>query len=1049
MRTSNLAQQPGSQRDDLTSMLEHADWIRRFAARLVQDGNEAEDVVQETLVQARALTAPAGVAPRAWLSGIVRNVARSRRRSERRIQEREGRAARSEGSVPSALEDAALMERQRELLRHIQSLPEVQRRAIVARFYDGLPPRKIAAAEGVSVSTIHSRIQRGVEALRSQLDAKYGDRRTWAAWCAPMIKVGAKAPISAGLLAAAGFIALLGGGIALRAPYRSADPTPALADLAQGGQLAEAPAPQTQDRPMLQAPGVDGPQDSGLRTAPSVPAGGVKVTVLSEESGQPVPFADVWAAPTSLFEGDQRKAFAIEQSLWNEGTRLRADEQGEVRIRLAPPLLVLASDETESGIARILAGSKEGTVKLAQARRLTVRVIDGAGDPVLEGFQVAAASVLKGGRVEGGGTDDSVNREVRKLVDGLAYFQNPWVGVAIDGVPVGPEDSMKASITAISIHAPGFAEFEPVAISTKRFRPFSRSAKDTERTLVLPESGSLRVELRDRSGALAPYDGRASVSFPGTTVATDWPESYWTPIEQGVAVWPAFVTGERPIRVTLSLPDRGARWTVQGSGPDRAGETKTLRADLPSRPVIRARLLDQDGRPLQLDNIALNHGHPNGKGRYIGGSVRASSAADGSVRFELPEDRQLAPPYALALYRSSWFKVQEAIAAIELSPADIQLGRDLGDLRLTFRKQVTIRGRVTLASGEPVSGVSVALYRRGMGTNETRTDAKGRYAFTKMVPGGSSIGVETQDLGLVPQTRSVSAKDAGEPQDFVLSTGATFRAQIDMGELGAPDSVVDLILRGADPDKIAFIPHLGSGLFQASGLEPGVYTSQLRLQGGQVIAGGPGLEVPASGEVSDPRIQGLRLSDHLRAVQVTWEGLQHERATPQMIVRPVPAEEGRFILLTRQDEPFLLPKRIPASATFTTPGRATIRIGDISTIGDSLHLVFEKPFAATLRVRGVPDPALDYSLVGEPGTSAAGSNIRITASALASGTVKVQAPAPGAYRLHRSEKPIPGGNGLIMVAEPTPTVEIVELEQPEDPGKPCTVELVIDAAPRQ
>ena len=51
---------------------------------------------------------------------------------------------------------------------------------------------------------------------------------------------------------------------------------------------------------------------------------------------------------------------------------------------------------------------------------------------------------------------------------------------------------------------------------------FKLRSKDMERTLVLPDSGSLRIEIRDASGALAPYDGSASLKFPGTRIASDW-----------------------------------------------------------------------------------------------------------------------------------------------------------------------------------------------------------------------------------------------------------------------------------------------------------------------------------------------------------------------------------------------------------------------------------------------------------------------------------------------------------------------------------------------
>ena len=1028
-------------------MLEHADWIRRFAARLISDGNEAEDVMQESLMQAQSLSAPAGVAQQAWIFGIVKNVAHSRRRREQRLHNRERKQAKPEHSVPSALDDAAMMERQRELLTHIESLPEAQRRAIIARFYDGLAPRKIAAAEKTSVSTINSRIQRGIASLRSQLDAKFGDRRTWAAWFAPMVKVNAKGPLSAGLLVTLGIAALVGGGFALRSAFtRKTAPAPLVSSNQAHlpAKLVAAPA----GKPALQEP------DSALRHAPGVRpptpnAASVKISVINSKLGAPVPLAKVWAAPLSVLQDDPDLWFAaVEQVLRSKGLHLHTDEEGLVILNMETPFLAIASNERELGFVGVQAGARAATLQLSPTRRLAVHVVNGEGEPVLDGVRIAAHALSSKNKDL---SDDLVSSQVRELIDGVAYFQNPWLGMDIDGELVGPEHPYTFSIEAMHIDAPGFAEFEPASSSPKPFYPFRDGPMEKERTFVLPESGSLQVEIRDREGMIVPFDGTASLQFPGKSYGAKvaWSKSYTATIVAGVANWPRFAIGARRFRVALNLPERGAKWTMEGNGPHRAGETKTIRAVLSNRPAIQARLLDQEGKPIQLDNIALNYGHPSGKGRSIRSSIRASSTADGSLRFELPEGEQLAPPYALCLYRSEgWPQAQQALALIELSPRDIQFGHDLGDVSLSFLDPVSIKGRVTTESGEPVPDVPIVLERLGLVPLQVPTDAEGRYECTWVVHEGSTISVKTRGLGFMPQTRSISASDADKPQDFTLFRGATFRAQIDMGDLKASDSTVNLIFRGPHPDDITAVPHLGSGLFEVSHLKPGEYTSQLRLQGGHVIAGGSGLRVPASGEYTDPRIQGLRLSDHLRSVQVTWEGVENKRRIPQMRVNPIPAQENSFILFNLPGEPFLLPKHIPASATFTVGGRASIRIEDIATIADRLHLVFELPFVATLFIQGTPDPAFNYSLVGESGTKASGSWIGLPDAALNSGKAQVQVPAPGVYRLYRGQKPITKANaqGIVEAEAPQPTALTLEIRQAPEPGKPFTANLAIEAA---
>ncbi|MEM9382481.1 MAG: sigma-70 family RNA polymerase sigma factor [Planctomycetota bacterium] len=144
---------------DVPDLLRHTEGLRRLVRSLVRDGAEAEDVVQETMTVAlrrigRGEGDP-GSAP-AWLAGVARNLVRSRRRDRARRLEREGRAALDAGSEPSPSpdEDLELVERQRDLLRHVGALPAAQRRAVLARYYEGRTPAEIAAASGEPVATV-------------------------------------------------------------------------------------------------------------------------------------------------------------------------------------------------------------------------------------------------------------------------------------------------------------------------------------------------------------------------------------------------------------------------------------------------------------------------------------------------------------------------------------------------------------------------------------------------------------------------------------------------------------------------------------------------------------------------------------------------------------------------------------------------------------------------------------------------------------------------------------------------------------------------------
>jgi len=163
-------------------LLTHAEFIRGLARRLIRDEQKAEDVAQDVWVA--ALEKPAGdvASVRAWLAGTARNLVRRGLRTEERARRRERAAARPERERSTD----ELIEAERARRRVVETLlllREPYRSAILYRFYDDLPPRKIARRLGVPVETVKTRIQRGLDQLRGRLDSEYGAQ---AAWCLPL-----------------------------------------------------------------------------------------------------------------------------------------------------------------------------------------------------------------------------------------------------------------------------------------------------------------------------------------------------------------------------------------------------------------------------------------------------------------------------------------------------------------------------------------------------------------------------------------------------------------------------------------------------------------------------------------------------------------------------------------------------------------------------------------------------------------------------------------------------------------------------------------------
>jgi RNA polymerase sigma factor (sigma-70 family) len=139
--------------------------LQRLALRLVRDGDDAEDVVQEALLHAylglTQLRDPVRFG--GWLSAIVVNVARMTLR-RRRANDRALTRAFVE-PAPLATDDgtAALVR------RSIALLPRPEREAILLHYVDGLSCEEIGAVLGRTSGAVRVRLHRARARLRLEL----------------------------------------------------------------------------------------------------------------------------------------------------------------------------------------------------------------------------------------------------------------------------------------------------------------------------------------------------------------------------------------------------------------------------------------------------------------------------------------------------------------------------------------------------------------------------------------------------------------------------------------------------------------------------------------------------------------------------------------------------------------------------------------------------------------------------------------------------------------------------------------------------------------
>src|SRR5262245_39642213 len=152
-------------------LIRHARFARSVARAIVGDDALADDAVQETWLA--AVRTPPRALSTAWIGAVVRNAALKLRRGESRRVAREAAVA-SGGEAPALWgpEEQAVL---REVVDAGLWLDEPVRSAVLMRFYEDLPPREIAARQGSPVSTVNSRLQRGLAEVRRRLGADRGD----------------------------------------------------------------------------------------------------------------------------------------------------------------------------------------------------------------------------------------------------------------------------------------------------------------------------------------------------------------------------------------------------------------------------------------------------------------------------------------------------------------------------------------------------------------------------------------------------------------------------------------------------------------------------------------------------------------------------------------------------------------------------------------------------------------------------------------------------------------------------------------------------------
>ena len=812
--------------DDL---LVHTDALRRLACALLRDKGLAEDVVQQTFVIAleNPRAEPDGLG--AWLRRVVRHRAVDLQRTSERRKHRERSVARPE-AVPCHTTTAEGIALQREVVDAVGALSDPYRTAIYLRYFEGLPPRMIAAREAVPVKTVKTWLWRGLEMLRTRLDEQRGSRSCWAGMLLPLSHGTHPYPLSGGLLEASAV-----GALAMKSKT-VVWICIGLFLLAMTARVVDWSDSESSIEPDRDSLGTAPSTDDGPFETLSSPVEQSRRATVEEPN-------DVGGAATTS------ATTLLVQCLWSDGTPARgvgvvvetvaaadfgsnksrfvSDVDGKVVVNeLVPGRVSVRSDR---------GGSTETLVNAGKRTSLQLHLrpgVDVSGIVVdVEGSPVPGASVW----LAGGATD--------------------WVS----GFPIaacGPDGRFLLRAVA--------AEHSLWA-SAKRHGP--SVLVDLESRDV--SSGSVEIEL-SLSKVGAALHGRVvdarGGSVEGARVALGAPPD---PLMTRVDGSQAEVVVPR-----IAISDDGGRFAFEGVTPGlqpiavqaegwpiwrqdvvvEVEDTARLLVELEHGALVTGIVYDDTGKPLEGAAVRALPAP-------FAGSFPGQGPSDEGRTFPHPGARTDArgayqlPPLAAGQAHLYASKGERRGGTLHAAKNGVFLGSAQETLTVHAGQELiwsprislgsTIEGRVTYADGAPMQRVFVhAQQQINRRTKTTTTDADGKFRITSLEPGSYRVSVVLRGApdGAAPLVRTDVRPDSGTLElraDFTKDQSGTGRASIRFKDDGERVEGTPAIVFATDRNWFR-AGHL-KGVYSST-LRPGRYRP-IAMAGAIEVATGPWFEL--------------------------------------------------------------------------------------------------------------------------------------------------------------------------------------------------------------
>ena len=161
-------------------VLEHEAMLFSYLLALVRDRHMAEDLVQETFLQAyrKLSTLEKSSSFAAWVRSIGRNLAFNTMKRRKREVPTDPETLQGMEDVFGALDDAGLGdtwgERSRAVGRCFKQLPESMRRTCMLHYMEGYPVKVVAEKLTVSLASVLKRLERGRKAVRRCVERRLG-----------------------------------------------------------------------------------------------------------------------------------------------------------------------------------------------------------------------------------------------------------------------------------------------------------------------------------------------------------------------------------------------------------------------------------------------------------------------------------------------------------------------------------------------------------------------------------------------------------------------------------------------------------------------------------------------------------------------------------------------------------------------------------------------------------------------------------------------------------------------------------------------------------